>query len=55
MVRSIFLRGFDQDMAAKIAENLTAIGVQFIHGAEPKKFEKTANGVSVQYMVGDAM
>lgn len=43
-------------MAAKIVENLAAIGVQFIRGAEPKKFEKTENGVNVHYLQGgDAM
>ena len=49
MVRSIFLRGFDQQMADKVAENLASIGVQFIRGASPTKFEKTENGVKVTY------
>lgn len=39
-------------MAEKIVENLTAIGVQFIRGAEPKKFTKTETGVQVEYLQG---
>lgn len=37
MVRSIFLRGFDQQMANKIAEYMEAHGVQFIKECVPTK------------------
>jgi len=45
MVRSIFLRGFDQQMAGKIAEHMEANGVKFIKGAVPSSVEKMAEGV----------
>lgn len=40
MVRSIFLRGFDQDMANKIANDMETIGLKFIKGSVPTKIEK---------------
>jgi len=39
MVRSIVLRGFDQDCASKIKEYMEAIGVKFIKPAVPTKIE----------------
>ena len=40
MVRSIFLRGFDQDMANKIANDMETIGMKFIKDSVPTKIEK---------------
>jgi thioredoxin/glutathione reductase (selenoprotein) len=40
MVRSIFLRGFDQDMANKIGADMEAIGMKFIRDSVPTKIEK---------------
>lgn len=40
MVRSIFLRGFDQQMAEKIAEHMAKFHTKFIRGAVPTKLEK---------------
>ena len=44
MVRSILLRGFDQDMATKIGDFMEAHGTKFIRGTVPDKLEKTADG-----------
>lgn len=40
MVRSIFLRGFDQDMANKVADDMEILGTKFIKNATPTKLEK---------------
>ena len=40
MVRSIFLRGFDQDMANKIGKYMADHHTKFIHNATPSKLEK---------------
>jgi thioredoxin reductase (NADPH) len=40
MVRSIFLRGFDQDMAQRIGKYMEAYHTKFIHKATPVKLEK---------------
>jgi len=40
MVRSIFLRGFDQDMANRIGDYMGKHGTKFIHKATPTKLEK---------------
>jgi len=40
MVRSILLRGFDQEIAGKIGEYMEEEGVKFAHGMVPTKFEK---------------
>ena len=44
MVRSILLRGFDQDMANKIGKYMEEHGVKFIRGTVPEKVEKNAEG-----------
>jgi len=44
MVRSIFLRGFDQQMADKVAKYMGEHGVKFIRGAVPTSVEKVAEG-----------
>lgn len=40
MVRSILLRGFDQDMANRIGAHMLGHGTKFINGATPSKLEK---------------
>lgn len=44
MVRSILLRGFDQDMAEKIRDVMVNQGTQFINKAVPVSIELTADG-----------
>ncbi|XP_034946272.1 thioredoxin reductase 1, mitochondrial isoform X2 [Chelonus insularis] len=44
MVRSVVLRGFDQQMANLIAEEMEQRGVHFIYQAKPKKIEKQEDG-----------
>jgi len=44
MVRSIFLRGFDQQMANKIADYMETAGVKFVRGAVPTAVEKIEEG-----------
>ncbi|XP_076668698.1 thioredoxin reductase 1 isoform X2 [Andrena cerasifolii] len=44
MVRSIVLRGFDQQMANTVAEEMTNRGVHFIYQAKPSKIEKQTDG-----------
>lgn len=44
MARSIFLRGFDQEIAEMIAGHMERHGVGFIRGAVPTKFEQSASG-----------
>lgn len=52
MVRSIFLRGFDQDMANKIGKYMEDHHTKFIRNAVPSKMEKPdENGrIKVTYM-----
>jgi len=40
MVRSILLRGFDQQMANKIGEYMEGHGINFIRECVPTKLEK---------------
>ncbi|XP_033229784.1 thioredoxin reductase 1, mitochondrial isoform X2 [Belonocnema kinseyi] len=44
MVRSIILRGFDQQMANIVAEEMAERGVHFVYEAKPKAIEKQADG-----------
>uniref|UniRef100_A0A670YM66 Thioredoxin reductase 1, cytoplasmic n=2 Tax=Pseudonaja textilis TaxID=8673 RepID=A0A670YM66_PSETE len=44
MVRSILLRGFDQDMANKIGEHMEEHGVKFIRKYVPTKIEQIKKG-----------
>lgn len=55
MVRSIFLRGFDQDMANKIASDMELIGVKFIRDSVPTKLEKNeeTGKITCFYKTGD--
>jgi thioredoxin reductase (NADPH) len=40
MVRSILLRGFDQDIAERIGKHMMASGVKFLRNCIPTKFER---------------
>ncbi|CAK4609519.1 unnamed protein product [Aphanomyces euteiches] len=46
LVRSVLLRGFDQDMAQRIGKYMASeeCGVSFIHGSVPISIEKLKNG-----------
>merc|ERR1711988_673402 len=44
LVRSILLRGFDQEMAERIREYMINHGAKFINGVSPTKVEKGADG-----------
>jgi len=44
MVRSILLRGFDQQMAGKVGEYMENMGVNFIRECVPEKLEKIEEG-----------
>eukprot|EP00747_Dinoflagellata_sp_TGD_P125774 gnl/TRDRNA2_/TRDRNA2_174204_c0_seq2.p1 gnl/TRDRNA2_/TRDRNA2_174204_c0~~gnl/TRDRNA2_/TRDRNA2_174204_c0_seq2.p1 ORF type:complete len:487 (-),score=129.90 gnl/TRDRNA2_/TRDRNA2_174204_c0_seq2:409-1869(-) len=52
MVRSILLRGFDQQIANMIGDYMERHGVKFARGITPSKFEKTESG-QVRVFVGD--
>lgn len=47
MVRSIFLRGFDQQIANKIADYMEKNGVKFIRKAVPTNITKNSQGMKV--------
>eukprot|EP00441_Pelagodinium_beii_P046912 CAMPEP_0197622188 /NCGR_PEP_ID=MMETSP1338-20131121/2567_1 /TAXON_ID=43686 ORGANISM="Pelagodinium beii, Strain RCC1491" /NCGR_SAMPLE_ID=MMETSP1338 /ASSEMBLY_ACC=CAM_ASM_000754 /LENGTH=482 /DNA_ID=CAMNT_0043191861 /DNA_START=37 /DNA_END=1485 /DNA_ORIENTATION=- len=53
MVRSILLRGFDQDIAGMIGDYMEGHGVKFAREMVPSKFEKMPNG-QVKVYVKDA-
>mmetsp|Transcript_65715 Transcript_65715/g.213882 ORF Transcript_65715/g.213882 Transcript_65715/m.213882 type:complete len:391 (-) Transcript_65715:231-1403(-) len=53
MVRSILLRGFDQDIANKIGDYMERKHVKFARGMVPSKFEKLPSG-QVKVYVNDA-
>lgn len=44
MVRSTPLRNFDQDMIAKVVEDMTDHGINFVTKSVPTKFEKAEDG-----------
>jgi len=44
LVRSIFLRGFDQQMAQKIGKEMERRGTKFVRPAVPTKIEETEDG-----------
>lgn len=44
MVRSIFLRGFDQQMAKIVANATAQSGVRFLHKTTPNSVEETGDG-----------
>jgi len=55
MMRSIPLRGFDQECAAKVVEHMEEHGTQFIRGCVPTKFERRPSGaVRVTWSKGGA-
>jgi len=47
MVRSIFLRGFDQQMANKVGEYMKSQGMKFIRDATPTKISVNSKGKKV--------
>ena len=47
MVRSIFLRGFDQQLANMVGDNMKKHGVKFIRGAVPTSISKNGAGRKV--------
>lgn len=51
MVRSILLRGFDQDMATLIGEHMKHTHTKFIRGATPSRLERAGEGgpITVTY------
>ena len=54
MVRSIFLRGFDQDMAIRIGKYMKDSHTKFIEGATPSKLEKLESGmIKVTFKMAD--
>lgn len=54
MVRSILLRGFDQQIAEKIGEAMKKSGVKFIRGAVPLKITLNSEGKKVvEYKQGE--
>jgi len=55
MVRSIFLRGFDQSMANRIGDYMEKHGTKFIHKAVPTKMEKPdpEGRIKVTYKQGE--
>jgi len=52
MVRSILLRGFDQDVAEMIGGYMEKHGVKLDRGKVPSKFEKTADGKTRVFVDG---
>merc|ERR1719235_2755077 len=44
MVRSILLRGFDQEVATRIGDYMESKGCKFVRETVPSKFEKTSDG-----------
>lgn len=44
MVRSVVLRGFDQQMAGLLTEEMKARGVKFLHRSVPTRMDKQADG-----------
>ena len=51
MVRSILLRGFDQDMAKAIGNHMATLGTTFVHEATPQRLERQEDGkILVTYL-----
>ncbi|GIY15390.1 thioredoxin reductase 3 [Caerostris darwini] len=55
MVRSILLRGFDQDMAEKIGSYMQSEGIKFIRPCVPKKVEKIDSNESHKLRITGTM
>ena len=53
MVRSIFLRGFDQDMANLIAKHMEIYHTKFIRESTPTKLEKNGDKITVTWNTKD--
>jgi thioredoxin reductase (NADPH) len=50
MVRSILLRGFDQDIADRIGGSLERRGVAFVRETVPSRFEKAEDGKKIVFV-----
>ena len=53
IVRSILLRGFDQEFAEKIGSHMAEHGVTFVRPATPTRLEKGDAGITVHYTTED--
>ncbi len=54
MVRSIFLRGFDQQMADKVAGAMEKLGTRFTRNAVPRRLSRTPDGrIKVEWEGGE--
>lgn len=53
MVRSVLLRGFDQDMAQRIGRHMEAHGTEFLYQCRPSKIEKSNDLLTVTYVDQD--
>lgn len=54
MVRSILLRGFDQQMATMVGDSMVEKGIKFLHKTQPQSVEKQADGrLLVKYRADD--
>ena len=53
MVRSIFLRGFDQDMANLIANHMKVYHTKFLKECTPSKLEKNGDKIVVTWNTKD--
>lgn len=49
MARSMFLRGFDRDMATRIVDNMITEGTFFVEGFSPVRFEKEGEKIRAFY------
>lgn len=52
MVRSILLRGFDQQIADMIGAHMEAIGIRFLRPFIPSKVERAGEKLKVYWMDG---
>eukprot|EP00239_Pterosperma_sp_CCMP1384_P006650 CAMPEP_0197846828 /NCGR_PEP_ID=MMETSP1438-20131217/4510_1 /TAXON_ID=1461541 /ORGANISM="Pterosperma sp., Strain CCMP1384" /LENGTH=494 /DNA_ID=CAMNT_0043458603 /DNA_START=142 /DNA_END=1626 /DNA_ORIENTATION=+ len=53
MARSVFLRGFDTEIADKIVDYMETHGTKIVRAAVPKKFEMEGDKVKVTYTLTD--
>ena len=51
MVRSILLRGFDQQMAGMIGKYMETHGIRFVHGCVPFEITRIKEGTPGEYLV----
>ena len=51
MVRSILLRGFDQQMAGLIGKYMETHGIRFVHGSVPFEITRIKEGQPGEFLV----